>query len=105
AGRTGSASVTYTIVADATQTITFTSTPPANAMVGTPYTVTAAGGASGNPVVFITDPTSQGCSVQPTGVVTFTAAGTCRIDAGQAAGAGFTAAQSVQQTITVHPAP
>ena len=104
-GQSATASVTYTIDPDATQTITFTSTPPTNAMVGTPYTVTATGGDSGNPIVFITDPTSQGCGVAANGVVTFTAAGTCRIDAGQAAGAGFTAAQSVQQKITVHPAP
>src|SRR6185295_10897281 len=40
----------------ASQTIRFTSTPPANAVVGGPgYTVTATGGGSGNPVVFSID--------------------------------------------------
>ena len=50
-------------VAQGTQTITFTSTAPAAATVGGPtYTVTATGGASGNPVTFTSGTTSL-CTV------------------------------------------
>jgi len=102
AGQTGTASVTYTIEPSAVQTITFTSTPPAHVVTGTPYTVTATGGWSGNPVVFITDPTSAGCEIASDGTVTFYEAGLCKIDAGQAAGGGFHAAKTVQQKIRIY---
>jgi fibro-slime domain-containing protein len=105
AGETSSASVTYTIEASRDQSVSFTSVPPTHALVGTAYTVTATGGPSGRPVVFITDPSSHGCGVDADGTVTFTAPGSCRIDAGQAEGSGFTAAQSVQQRIQVYKTP
>jgi large repetitive protein len=85
------------------QTITFTNTPPASPVAGTTYTVTATGGASGNPVVFSVDPSStSGCTVNAaTGLVTLTdPAGTCVIDANQAGDSNFAAAGEVRQSVT-----
>ncbi len=84
-----------------TQTITFTSTPPNPAVVGGTYTVTASGGASGNPVTFSIDPSANGsCSISGA-TVTFVAAGTCVIDANQAGNASYEAATQVQQSFAV----
>jgi hypothetical protein len=90
-----------------TQAITFTSTPPSPAVVGGTYTPAATGGGSGNPVTFTIDSasTAGACSISSTGVVTFTAAGTCTIDANQAAGNGYAAATQAQQVITIDQAP
>ncbi len=95
-----SATLTLTVTALA-QTITFTNTPPSSPTVGSTYTVTATGGASGNPVTFSVDPSStSGCTVAA-GVVTLTApAGTCTIDANQSASAAYAAAPQVQQSVT-----
>jgi hypothetical protein len=88
-------------VAKGTQTITFTSTPPANAAVGGTYDVAATGGPSGNPVVFSIPPSSFSvCTVA--GVhVTFTATGTCVINAGQAANDNYNAAPTASQSVRV----
>jgi hypothetical protein len=84
-----------------TQSITFGSTPPSAAVVGGTYTVTASGGASGNPVTFSIDPSAHGsCSISGA-TVTFVAVGTCVIDANQAGNASYEAATQVQQTMTV----
>jgi hypothetical protein len=58
-------------------------------------------------VVFTIDSQSAGvCSIDPTGTtVSFSAVGSCVIDADQAAGEGYPAAPQVQQTVTVGPAP
>ena len=71
-------------VGQASQAITFTSTPPALATVGgATYTPTATGGASGNPVTFtIAAASASVCSIS-SGVVSFTGAGTCTVDANQ----------------------
>jgi outer membrane protein OmpA-like peptidoglycan-associated protein len=86
-----------------TQTINFTNSPPASPLVGTTYTVSATGGASGNPITFSVDHTStSGCTVNSsTGVVTLTApVGTCVIDANQTGNGVYTAATQVQQTVS-----
>ena len=84
-----------------TQVITFTSTPPASAVVGGTYPVTAGGGASGNPVTFSIDPSANGsCSISGA-TVTFVAVGTCVIDANQAGNATYEAATQVQQSFAV----
>jgi hypothetical protein len=87
------------------QRITFTATAPTNATVGGPtYTVSAAGGASGNPVIFSIDgaTTNSACSLRTGGsTVSFAHAGTCVINANQAGNAGYTAAPQVQQSFTV----
>jgi hypothetical protein len=89
-------------VAKAPQIITFTSPPPKNpALVGDTYTVTAEGGGSGNPVTFTIDPSSgKACRISGQ-TVTFTAAGTCTIDANQAGNRQYLAAPQNQQPITV----
>ena len=84
------------------QSITFTSTPPNSGVVGgSTYTVTASGGASGNPVTFSIDPSAKGsCSISRT-TVTFVAVGTCVIDANQAGSASYEGATPVQQSFAV----
>ena len=81
-----------------TQTITFTSTPPKSAVVGSTYAPTATGGGSGNPVTFSVDPSANGsCSISGA-TVSFVAVGTCVIDANQAGNASYEAATQVQQS-------
>jgi len=90
--------------AQSPQAITFTSTPPSPAAVGGTYTPTATGGASGNPVVFSVDPSSiSGACALSAGVVHFTGAGTCRIDANQAGNSQYSAAPTVNQSVTIGP--
>jgi beta-glucanase (GH16 family) len=92
----------FSQVSSIAQVITFTSTAPTTLAVGGTYTVTATGGGSGSPVTFSIDPSSTSgvCSINQ-GTVTFTGAGTCVIDANQAAGGFYSAAPEVKQTITV----
>ncbi len=83
------------------QVITFTSTPPNPGHIGGTYTVTTnGGGGSGNPVVISLDGTSSGCTLSSS-TVTFQVTGTCVIDANQAAGGGYPAAQQVSQSINI----
>lgn len=87
----------------APQAISFTSTPPVNPSPGQTYPVTGTGGGSGNGVIFTIDPASgKACTISPqTSVVTFTAPGTCLIDANQAGDSLFEPAPQERQTITV----
>ena len=88
--------------AQAPQSISFTSTPPSPALTGGSYTPTAAGGGSGNPVLFSIDPSSASgaCSLN-SGTVSFTGAGNCVIDANQAGSAGYLAAPQAQQSFQI----
>jgi hypothetical protein len=93
-------------VAKGTQTIKFTSTPPSGATVGgPPYTVTAQGGFSGEPVELTVDAASKAvCSISgpaPGSSVSFTGGGTCTIDANQNGNANYEAAPQVQQSFTI----
>jgi hypothetical protein len=82
------------------QTISFTSTIPAHAVAnGFPYTVSATA-TSGLPVVLTLDGSSTGCSLAGS-AVSFTAAGTCVIDANQAGNTAYTAASQVQQSLKI----
>jgi len=94
-----SASATLTVSAKALQEITFTSTAPTDPKPRDTYTVTATGGASGNPVTF-SSVTEDQCTVTGS-TVTFHRTGTCTITAEQAGNAGHVAATPVQQDITV----
>jgi YVTN family beta-propeller protein len=88
----------------APQAIAFVSTPPSPAVVGESYTPRATGGGSGNPVVFGVDASSRAgvCSLDPAGTtVSFTAAGTCVIDADQAGDADDAPAPRRQQSFAV----
>jgi inosine-uridine nucleoside N-ribohydrolase/ribosomal protein S11 len=95
-------------VGEGVQTISFTSTPPASAIVGGTYAVSASGGPSGYPVTFSIDASStSGCTLDAsTDVVDFTGgAGSCVLDANQAGSASYLAAPQVQQVVTVAKAP
>ena len=85
-------------VDQAGQLVTFTSASPTDAKVGGAYTVSATGGASGIPVIF--SAASTNCSIAA-GLVSFTAGGTCIIDANQAGDTDYAAAPEVDQTIAV----
>ena len=66
------------------------------------FSVSATGGASGNPVTFST--ASTACSVTADGsVVDVLTVGTCTITANQAAGGGYNAATPVDQSFTINP--
>lgn len=79
--------------------ITLTSIAPTNATYGGTYTVTATGGASGNPVTFSVVAMSV-CTVTGS-AVTFTGVGICTIDANQAGNAHYLPAIQLQQGIVV----
>src|SRR4029079_3004477 len=83
------------------QTITFTSSPPANATPGGPtYNVTATA-TSGLPVTFTIDASASSvCSISGS-TVSFIGAGTCVIDANQAGDANWNPAPQVQQSFAV----
>ena len=83
------------------QVVTFTTTAPATAVVGATYPVAATGGPSGQPVMLTIDPTSGSACTLSHGTVTFSAVGTCVIDANQTGTATYASAAQVQQTITV----
>jgi outer membrane autotransporter protein len=91
--------VTFTI-AKGSQSITF-GTAPTIAVGGT-GTVSATGGASGNPVIF-TSTTTGVCTVSGTNgsTVTSVSAGTCTIAANQAGNASYAAATQVTQNIGI----
>lgn len=90
-------------VAKAAQVVAITSTAPVDAtFAGTPYNVTATGGASTRPVVLSIDAASGAgvCSISGS-TVSFTGAGICIVDANQAADANYNAAPQVQQSFAV----
>jgi hypothetical protein len=93
------------VVGLVSQTITFTSTAPTDAVVGgATYTPTATA-SSGLPVTLTVDASASAvCTIDSgTGVVTFIGAGTCVIDANQAGNATYAPAPQVQQSFTVVP--
>ena len=91
-------------VPQAAQAISFTA--PATGTVGGSATLSATGGGSGNPVTFTVDLSSGAgvCTVSGD-TVTYTAAGSCVIDANQAGTLDYTPAPQVTATITVDQAP
>jgi len=85
----------------ASQTIGFTSTAPASAVVGgSPYTPSATA-TSGLTVTFAIDPASAGVCTISGGSVSFTGTGTCGITADQAGNGSYAAAPQVQQSFTI----
>jgi hypothetical protein len=86
------------------QTITFTSSPPADAAFNdtsrNTYHLTATGGGSGNPVTFSVSATNGACVLNGS-TVTFQHAGSCVIRAHQAGDADYKDAPSVTQTVVV----
>ncbi len=83
------------------QTITFTSTAPANATVaGPPYTTTATA-TSNKPVVLTIDAVSVTVCTISNGIVNFIGAGNCTIDANQGGDTNYAPAPEAQQTFAV----
>ena len=90
----------YTTQPKPAQSITFS--VAASAAAGGSAGLSAAGGGSGNPVVFTVDPASgPGVCTVSGATVTYTAIGTCVIDANQAGNGHYAGAPQVQHTITV----
>ncbi len=90
------------VVAKASQTITFTSTAPSNAVFGGPtYTVTAT--ASSGLTVTFGSSTSSVCTVSGS-TVSFVGVGTCTVTASQSGNTNYLAAPQVTQSFTVSPA-
>lgn len=87
------------------QAITFAPlTSPAT--VGDTQTLTAVGGASGNPVTFAVAPSTTGSACSITGTtLSFDHAGSCDVVADQAGNADYAGAPQVSQTVTVALAP
>jgi len=82
------------------QAVAFTSAPPTHAVAdGFPYTIVASA-TSGLPVALSLDASSTGCTLAGA-TVSFTAAGTCVIDANQAGNATYNAAPESRQSLTV----
>jgi len=89
------------------QAINFT--PPALGIAGQSATLSASGGASGNPVVFSVDPSSGAGVCGVSGIdgasLSYSQAGTCVVDANQAGNASYAAAPTVTGSITVDQTP
>ena len=85
-------------IAKGNQTVTFTSANPTPVNVGATYTPTATA-TSGLAVTITLDLTSTGCSLALSGIVSFTAAGTCVINANQAGSADWKPAPQAQQFV------
>ncbi|RZJ96848.1 MAG: hypothetical protein EON88_05515, partial [Brevundimonas sp.] len=90
--------ITVTIAKGA-QTIAFTSTAPSAVVAGPDYVVTATA-SSGLGITFTLDGSSTGCTISGA-TVSFTAPGTCVINANQAGDSNWNAAIQVQQSFTV----
>jgi hypothetical protein len=86
------------------QTISFTSANPSPVLINQPGYTPAATASSGLTVVITLDASSSGCSLS-SGVVSFTAAGTCLIAANQAGNATWAAATQQQQAISINKKP
>ena len=85
------------------QTITIDSTPPAPAIAGGTYAVSATA-TSGLPVTLAIDAASSAVCAISGSTVTFLAAGNCMIVASQGGSANFAAALPVTQTVDIQPA-
>jgi uncharacterized repeat protein (TIGR01451 family) len=83
------------------QSIQFTSTAPANAIVAGPSYVVTATATSGLPVALTIDSTSVTVCTINNGTVSFIGAGLCTIDANQGGDATYAPAPQVQQTFAV----
>ncbi len=83
------------------QTISFTTTPPAGAVVGGPAYTVSATSSSGLAVVFSADVSSAGVCTVFGSSVSLVGAGTCTVNADQPGDATFQAAVGVQQSFAV----
>ena len=98
---------TMTVNSPTPQSITFTSTPSGSIVVGSPpYTVTATGGGSGNPVTFSIDAAStvSACTISGS-TVSFIGAGLWIVDGNQAGDTSYSAAPVAEQYIAIGQGP
>jgi hypothetical protein len=87
---------------NANQTISFTSTAPSDAQLGgATYHATATSTSGLTVALTIDSSASSVCSISAGGVVSFSAPGTCVIDANQAGNGSYNAAAQVQQSFVV----
>ncbi|GAA0707685.1 hypothetical protein GCM10009105_06640 [Dokdonella soli] len=88
------------------QSITFTTTAPANAMAHGPTYTVAATASSGLPVTLTIDASASSVCALSGSAVSFTSIGTCVIDANQAGSGAYNPAPQAQQSfnVTVGPA-
>ena len=100
--RSGNGRVAITYSFD--QTVSFTSTGPSTPVVGGTYIPTATSTSGLGAGLQVDAATASVCSMS-SGTVSFNHVGTCTIDASQAGGGGYAAAQQVQQSVTVAKAP
>jgi hypothetical protein len=86
----------------AAQTVSFSSSAPTTAVVNGPqYTPTASATSGLNPIITVDSSSSNICSIDGSGVVSFQTAGNCVLDANQAGDANYIGATQVQQSFTV----
>jgi NHL repeat len=91
------------VVTQAPQIINFAQpSSPVTDSSGLTISLTATGGASGNPVVFTVDASSTATGSVSGNVVTITSAGNLVIDANQAGNADYSAAPQVQRTVVIN---
>lgn len=88
-------------IAKANQTINFTSSAPGNAHIGDPVYAPIASASSGLPVTLSIDASAASVCSLTGGNVSFTASGTCVINADQAGDGAYNAAPQVQQIFLV----
>jgi outer membrane protein OmpA-like peptidoglycan-associated protein len=97
--------VQQSFVVDATQTVAFTSTAPAGAVVGgSTYTPTATATSALTPVITVAAGSSSVCTISG-GVVSLIGAGTCTLYANQAGNGTYTPATQVLQSFSVAKSP
>lgn len=89
-------------VAQASQTISFAALPD-KTYGDTPFTVSATGGASGNPVTFAAEGNCSSSGANGS-TITITGAGSCKVTASQAGNANYTAAPDVARTFAINQA-
>jgi serine/threonine-protein kinase len=94
----------YTTRPGTAQSISFTA--PGSGLAGGSGALSAIGGGSGDPVVFSVDPGSgPGVCTVSGATVTYTATGSCLVDANQAGHGRYASAPQVQRMIKVNPIP
>ena len=89
-------------VAQAAQTISFAALPD-KTYGDAPFTVSATGGASGNPVTFAAEGNCSSSGANGS-TITITGAGSCKVTASQAGNANYTAAPDIARTFTINQA-
>jgi outer membrane protein OmpA-like peptidoglycan-associated protein len=97
--------VTQAFYVVANQTVSFTSTVPTSPVYGGVYDASASATSNLSPAITVDGLSTAGVCTVNTGVVVFTGAGTCVLDANQAGNTNYAPAAQTQQSITITAAP